>query len=170
MLQFFYLLFPTHFPHILFACSCLMLIISCLHSYRLSMVQSSHFLGTLRTRSSKLQTWTLGLDQVWSGSRLKPQYCSVIILNIYIYLSLIFIYISLYKKVIFLFCALPNGLRQIYQLIFWNYESVDLLKFMLPLKWAKNHWFMLRIGEVIKLFRYMSCSSSLHLSATNQGK
>ena len=33
MLWFFYLLFPTHFPHILFACSCLMLIISCLHSY-----------------------------------------------------------------------------------------------------------------------------------------
>ena len=27
------LLFPTHFPHILFACSYLMLIISCLHSY-----------------------------------------------------------------------------------------------------------------------------------------
>ena len=33
LLQFFYLLFPTHFPHILFACSYLMLIISCLHSY-----------------------------------------------------------------------------------------------------------------------------------------
>ena len=35
MLRFFYLLFPTHFPHILFACSCLILIISCLHSYSL---------------------------------------------------------------------------------------------------------------------------------------
>ena len=33
VLWFFYLLFPTHFPCILFACSYLMLIISCLHSY-----------------------------------------------------------------------------------------------------------------------------------------
>ena len=33
VLRFFYLLFPTHFPSILFACSSLMLIISCLHSY-----------------------------------------------------------------------------------------------------------------------------------------
>ena len=33
VLRFFYSLFPTHFPRILFACSYLMLIISCLHSY-----------------------------------------------------------------------------------------------------------------------------------------
>ena len=33
LLQFFYLLFPTHFLCILFAYSCLMLTISCLHSY-----------------------------------------------------------------------------------------------------------------------------------------
>ena len=33
LLWFFYLLFPTHFPCILFACSYLMLIISCLHFY-----------------------------------------------------------------------------------------------------------------------------------------
>ena len=33
LLRFFYLHFPTHFPHVLFAYSCLMLTISCLHSY-----------------------------------------------------------------------------------------------------------------------------------------
>ena len=48
------------------------------------------------------------------------------VINIHIYIVT--------QKVIFLICALPNSLRPNFQLIFWNYESVNLLTFMLPSK------------------------------------
>ena len=48
------------------------------------------------------------------------------VINIHIYIII--------QKVIFLICALPNSLRPNFQLIFQNYESVDLLTFILPSK------------------------------------
>ena len=48
------------------------------------------------------------------------------VINIHIYIII--------QKFIFLICALPNSLRPNFQLIFQNYESVDLLTFILSSK------------------------------------
>ena len=56
---------------------------------------------------------------------------NLFVINIHIYIII--------QKFIFLIRALPNSLRPNFQLIFRNYESVDLLTFILPSKWAKNY-------------------------------
>ena len=72
-----------------------------------------------------------GPGLVWVRTRTPVLQCNyflkqLFVINIHIYIII--------QKFIFLICALPNSLRPIFQLIFRNYESVDLLTFILPSK------------------------------------
>ena len=75
-----------------------------------------------------------GLVWVWTWTPvLQCNYFlyKLFVINIHIYIII--------QKIIFLIYALPNSLRPNFQLIFRNYESVDLLTFILPSKWARNY-------------------------------